>query len=63
MSELLFLGTGAADTMHKTFAAHFDNKDDRRCTASLLNGHILLDCGPHVLQSLTVAYDGLKIEL
>lgn len=55
MSELLCLGTGAADTMHKAFPDNFDNKDNRRCTASLLDGHILLDCGPHVLQSLAIA--------
>lgn len=60
MSELLCLGTGAADTMTRAFPADFDNKDNRRCTASLLDGHILLDCGPHVLQSLAVA--GVALE-
>ncbi len=55
MHTLLLLGTGAADTMNKAFSETFDNKDARRCTASLLDGHILFDCGPHVLQSLAVA--------
>jgi len=55
VTELLFLGTGAADTMHAVFPDNFDNKDNRRCTSSLLDGHVLLDCGPHTLQSLKIA--------
>lgn len=55
--EVLFLGTGAADTpnpLPPAFAHRFD-KGMRRNSALLLNGHILIDCGPHALSSLEVA--------
>lgn len=43
MSELLFLGTGAADW-------HIEDKGDffRRNSAALLNGNMMLDCGSHI---------------
>lgn len=53
--ELLFLGTGAADRMSLQQENDFLDKDKRRCAAALLNGCILLDCGPHILNSLSVA--------
>lgn len=53
--ELLFLGTGAADRMALEQEDNFLDKDKRRCAAALLNGSILLDCGPHILNSLSVA--------
>ena len=53
--QLLFLGTGAADTMHDTFSDNFQNADERRCTCTLVNGHILLDCGPHAADALRIA--------
>lgn len=52
MSELLFLGTGAADwdISHK-------GKDFRRNSAALLNGELLLDCGPHIFD-FSESYSG-----
>ncbi len=43
MSELLFLGTGAADW-------DINAKDCfvRRFSAALLNGEMLIDCNPHI---------------
>ena len=43
MAELLFLGTGAADW-------DISNRDDffRRFSAALLDGKLMLDCGPHI---------------
>lgn len=43
MNELLFLGTGAADWDIGHREGFF-----RRNAAALLNGNLLLDCGPHV---------------
>lgn len=43
MNELLFLGSGAADWDLRRREAFF-----RRKSAALLNGHLLLDCGPHI---------------
>lgn len=43
MNELIFLGTGAADWSRKKREAYF-----RRKSAALLNGTLLLDCGPHI---------------
>ncbi len=53
--NLLFLGTGAADGKKMDFPAHFDNRSLRRCTCALLDGHILIDCGPHFLASAKIA--------
>lgn len=53
--DLLFLGTGAADRMSIEQEKDFTQKDKRRCSSALLNGHILLDCGPHIINALTAA--------
>lgn len=55
--EILFLGTGAADAspLLDTRYAHCFDKAVRRNSAALLDGHILLDCGPHALSSLALA--------
>ena len=53
--KLLFLGTGAADGMSLTQDDDFLNKDHRRCSCALLDGHVMIDCGPHALNALTVA--------
>lgn len=48
--NLLFLGTGAADFPNKMMADalyEIENKSIRRSTSTLLDGHILFDCGPH----------------
>lgn len=52
--KLLFLGTGAADGMNMAFSG-FSDKNRRRCSAVLIDGHILIDCGPHILNSLEAA--------
>ena len=43
MSEILFLGTGAADWNIKEKGDFF-----RRNSAALINGELMLDCGPHI---------------
>lgn len=45
MNKLLFLGTGAADwnIAEKSKADFF-----RRYSAAMLNGNLLIDCGPHI---------------
>lgn len=53
--EVLFLGTGAADRMNVAQDNDFENKDHRRCSCALLDGKIMLDCGPHALSSLEIA--------
>lgn len=53
--SIKFLGTGAADRIDILQDDNFDNKDHRRCSAALINGHVLLDCGKHILNSLKVA--------
>lgn len=53
--QMLFLGTGAADGVDEILPADFNNKDFRRCSSALLDGKILLDCGPHILNSLAIA--------
>lgn len=55
--KIQFLGTRAADYGKDTFAEIPDrfDKDNRRASAALVNGHILLDAGPHVLDSLRIA--------
>lgn len=57
--ELLFLGTGAADRMALEQDNDFENKDHRRCSCAILDRKIMLDCGAHALNSLSVA----KIDL
>ena len=43
MAELLFLGTGAADWDINAKTGYF-----RRNSAALLNGELMIDCGPHI---------------
>ncbi len=55
--SLLFLGTAAYDFSPKLEGEcrdRFDN-DARRASCALLDGHILIDCGPHLLDSLRIA--------
>lgn len=55
--ELLFLGTCACDyspRLSGDLRDRFD-KDARRSSAVLLNGHILIDCGDHVRDALRIA--------
>ena len=55
MSEILFLGTGAADW-------DIDAKDSfvRRFSASLLNGEFMIDCNPHVFHfAKSIGNEGL----
>lgn len=55
--RLLFLGTCAADFSPKLktdFKDCFD-KDARRASCALLDGHILIDAGPHLLDSMRIA--------
>lgn len=53
--ELLFLGTGAADRMALEQDKDFENKDHRRCSCAIIDRKIMIDCGAHALNSLTVA--------
>ena len=55
--EVLFLGTCAADFSPrlKTDKKDCFDKDIRRSSSMLLNGHILVDCGPHTLDSMRIA--------
>lgn len=46
MNELLFLGTGAADWLIEESGE--ENKEIRRNSSALINGELMLDCGPHV---------------
>jgi len=59
--ELTFLGTGAADFSPEleTFCKDRFDSDIRRCSSVLVNGHILIDCGPHTVGALNI----LKIPL
>lgn len=57
---LKFLGTGAADRKNLPQDDNFCNKDHRRCACALINGHIMIDCGPHALNSLKVANVALE---
>lgn len=55
--DLLFLGTCACDfspKLQNECKDRFDF-DARRASAALLNGHVLIDCGMHVLDSLRIA--------
>ena len=54
--NLHFIGTGAAD-FHPILATEQKNTVDvniRRSTATLLDESILIDCGPHTLDALTL---------
>ena len=55
--ELLFLGTCAhnySPRLQTDCADKFDN-DARRSSCALVNGHILIDCGDHALDSMRIA--------
>ncbi len=52
--QLLFLGTGAADGLRTVFT-DFSDKNRRRCSAALLDGRILFDCGPHIFNAMQAA--------
>ncbi len=57
MPNIHFLGTCAADFSPKLkteFKDLFD-KDARRASCALIDGHILIDAGPHVLDSMRIA--------
>ena len=60
--EIIFLGTCAAD-----FSARLKNEckdrfdyNARRASCALLDGRYLIDCGPHVLDSLRIAGIGTE---
>lgn len=48
MSELIFVGTGAAD-----WDINNKTEDFRRFSSALLNGEMMLDCGPHIFDYAT----------
>ena len=52
--KLLFLGTGAADFLPSLQDVNRDtlDKDIRRSTATLVDGEVLIDCGPHLMDEL-----------
>lgn len=54
--KITCLGTGAADFLPSL--EHEDrytlDKNIRRCTATLLDEHTLIDCGPHLLDELDI---------
>lgn len=55
--ELMFLGTRAADYCSGSFIGmenRFD-QDNRRTTSTLIDRHILLDAGAHILDELRIA--------
>lgn len=52
--KILFLGTGAADSMGKEISGK-ENHDLRRCASALIDGKILIDCGPFTLSALSEA--------
>ena len=54
--RIVFVGTGAAD-ISPLLQTAYQNKlglDARRSSSVLLNGHILVDCGPHAPDSLRI---------
>ena len=54
--ELQFLGTSACDFSPRLEGDCKDcfDKDARRSSAMLINGHVLIDCGIHTLDSLRI---------
>ena len=58
--EILFLGTCACnysrytDLLNTEFRDRFD-PNFRRASSALIDGHLLIDCGPHCLDSLRIA--------
>ena len=55
--HLLFLGTCAADYSKKLYGELSDqfDRDARRSTAVLLDGHLLIDCGDWIREELRIA--------
>ena len=55
--EIIFLGTCACDFSPRLKGDCKDrfDKDVRRSSSILMNGHILVDCGPHTPGSLAIA--------
>ena len=49
--KLLFLGTGAADSRFQEIVG-FSDRNKRRCSSLLIDGKILIDCGPFTLSAL-----------
>ena len=60
--ELLFLGTCACDFSPrlKTDLKDKFDKDARRSSALLIDGHVLIDCGIHTVESLGIAQISLS---
>ncbi len=54
--QLRFLGTAAADfsPLLETTLKYTLDSNARRSSSLLLNGHVLIDCGPHVLNSMGI---------
>ena len=54
--EIIFLGTCACDFSPRLKGDCKDrfDKDVRRSSSILMNGHILVDCGPHTIGSLAI---------
>ena len=55
--DFLFLGTGAADfspLLEETPGPDLSDPSIRRSTATLLDGELLFDCGPHLPQELAL---------
>ena len=54
--KIQFIGTGAADfsPLLETEYKHCLNDDARRSCSALVDGHVLIDCGPHTLESLSI---------
>ena len=52
--ELLFLGTGAADwpSKYPPSEKHLKKGEVRGMSSVLIKGHILIDCGPTVLDAM-----------
>ena len=58
MFSLLFIGTGAADfspLLQTDFKNRLDN-NHRRSSSLLINGRLLIDCGPHVPRALELLH-------
>ncbi len=55
--EVLFLGTCACDFSEKLKGECKDrfDKDARRSSSMLIDGRILIDCGPHTLNAMEIA--------
>lgn len=55
--EILFLGTGAADfseELNKNHSFGLNDKSVRKSASVLIDGKILVDCGPHTFSALSL---------